>query len=165
MSAIIAFVNWVVKILTLLWGKFFGVIAGFFVWLLPALRSFFRGRLSNARFFSSYASLPFVKSALVFFFVSVVGVFVSTYLTLVDIYLKIRDKFEGLMSFGSGSDALGLFIQLANSIGIMEVLRDTYALWSPVLISLISFVLSVVYYKAVMRVVTFVKQLHLFGGQ
>lgn len=68
------------------------------------------------------------------------------------------------MSFGSGSDALGLFIQLANSIGIMEVLRDTYSLWSPILISLISFVLSILYYKAVMRVITFVKQLHLFGG-
>ncbi|MCI6565166.1 hypothetical protein [Campylobacter sp.] len=51
MPAIIAFVNWVVRILTLLWGKFFGVIAGFFVWLLPALRSFFGRRLSNARFF------------------------------------------------------------------------------------------------------------------
>lgn len=164
MSAIIAFANWVVRILTLLWGKFFGVIAGFFVWLFPAIKSFFSRKIATGRFFATFASLPFVKSALVFFF-GAVGVFVGTYLTLVDIYLKIRDKFEGLMSFGSGSDALGLFIQLANSIGIMEVLRDTYSLWSPVLISLISFVLSVLYYKAVMRVVTFVKQLHLFGGQ
>lgn len=29
MPAIISFINWVVRILDLLWGKFFGVIAGF----------------------------------------------------------------------------------------------------------------------------------------
>ena len=165
MPAIISFINWVVRILDLLWGKFFGVIAGFFVWLFPAIKSFFSRKIATGRFFATFASLPFVKSALVFFFVSIVGVFVSTYLTLVDIYLKIRDSFELLINSGSSSDALGLFYQLANSLGIIEVLKDTYSLWSPVLISLISFVLSILYYKAVMRFITFTKQLHLFGAQ
>ena len=109
--------------------------------------------------------MPFVKSALVFFFVSVVGVFVSTYLALVDIYLRIRDSFEGLIGSNSGSASLNLFLELANSLGIFEVLKNTYSTWSPVLISLISFVLSVLYYKAVMKFITFTKQLHLFGAQ
>ena len=165
MPAIISFINWVVRILGLLWSKFFGVIAGFFVWLFPVIRSFFSRKIASGRFFATFASLPFVKSALVFFFVSVVGVFVSTYLALVDIYLRIRDSFELLISSGTGTDSLSLFYQLANSLGIMEVLKDTYSLWSPVLISLISFVLSVLYYKAVMRFITFTKQLHLFGAQ
>ena len=165
MRAILSFINWIPKILNLLWGKFFGVIAGFFVWLFRVIRSVFSRKIASGRFFATFASWPFVKSALVFFFVSIVGVFVSTYLTLVDIYLKIRDSFELLINSGSSSDALGLFYQLANSLGIMEVLKDTYSLWSPVLISLISFVLSVLYYKAVMRFITFTKQLHLFGAQ
>ena len=98
MRSILSFINWIPKILNLLWGKFFGVIAGFFVWLFPAIKSFFSRKIATGRFFATFASLPFVKSALVFFFVSIVGVFVSTYLTLVDIYLKIRDSFELLIN-------------------------------------------------------------------
>lgn len=165
MAFVFSFINWVVRILDLLWGKFFGVIAGFFVWLFPVIRSFFSRKIASGRFFATFASLPFVKSALVFFFVSVVGVFVTTYLTLIDIYLKIRDSFEGLIGSNSGSASLNLFLELANSLGIFEVLKNTYSTWSPVLISLISFVLSVLYYKAVMRFITFTKQLHLFGAQ
>lgn len=165
MPAIISFINWVVRILDLLWGKFFGVIAGFFVWLFPVIRSFFSRKIASGRFFATFASLPFVKSGLVFFFVSVVGVFATSYLTLIDIYLKIRDSFEGLIVSNSGSAALNLFLELANSLGIFEVLKNTYSTWSPILISLISFVLSVLYYKAVMRFITFIKQLHLFGVQ
>ena len=165
MPAIISFINWVVRILDLLWGKFFGVIAGFFVWLFPVIRSFFSREIASGRFFATSASLPFVKSALVFFFVSVVGVFVTTYLTLIDIYLKIRDSFEGLIGSNSGSASLNFFLELAYSLVIFEVLKNTYSTWSPVLISLISFVLSVLYYKAVMRFITFTKQLHLFGAQ
>ncbi len=161
----VAFVTWIARVISLLWKPFFGVITGFFVWLFPVIRSFFSRKIASGRFFATFASLPFVKSALVFFFVSVVGVFVSTYLVLVDIYLRIRDSFEGLIGSNSGSASLSLFYQLANSLGIMEVLKDTYSLWSPVLISLISFVLSVLYYKAVMRFITFTKQLHLFGAQ
>ena len=99
------------------------------------------------------------------FFAVITGVFVSTYLALVDIYLRIRYSFEFFFIFFFGTDSLSLFYQLANSLGIMEVLKDTYSLWSPVLISLISFVLSILYYKAVMRFITFTKQLHLFGAQ
>ena len=160
-----SFVTWIASVISLLWQPFFAVITGFFVWLFSAIKSFFSRKIATGRFFATFASLPFVKSALVFFFVSVVGVFVSTYLALVDIYLKIRDSFELLISSGTGTDSLSLFYQLANSLGIMEVLKDTYSLWSPVLISLISFVLSVLYYKAVMRFITFTKQLHLFGAQ
>lgn len=160
-----AFVAWIARVISLLWKPFFGVITGFFVWLFPIIKSFFSRKIASGRFFATFASLPFVKSALVFFFVSVVGVFVSTYLVLVDIYLRIRDSFEGLIGSNSGSASLSLFYQLANSLGIMEVLKDTYSLWSPVLISLISFVLSILYYKAVMRFITFTKQLHLFGAQ
>ena len=160
-----SFVTWIARVISLLWKPFFAVITGFFVWLFPVMRSFFSRKIASGRFFATFASLPFVKSALVFFFVSVVGVFVSTYLALVDIYLRIRDSFELLISSGTGTDSLSLFYQLANSLGIMEVLKDTYSLWSPVLISLISFVLSVLYYKALMRFITFTKQLHLFGAQ
>ena len=160
-----SFVTWIARVISLLWKPFFAVITGFFVWLFPIIRSFFIRKIASGRFFATFASLPFVKSALVFFFVSVVGVFVSTYLALVDIYLRIRDSFELLISSGTGTDSLSLFYQLANSLGILEVLRDTYSLWSPVLISLISLVLSILYYKAVMRFITFTKQLHLFGAQ
>lgn len=160
-----AFVTWIARVISLLWKPFFGVITGFFVWLFPIIKSFFSRKIASGRFFATFASLPFVKGALVFFFVSVVGVFVSTYLALVDIYLRIRDSFELLISSGTGTDSLSLFYQLANSLGIMEVLKDTYSLWSPVLISLISLVLSILYYKAVMRFITFTKQLHLFGAQ
>lgn len=160
-----AFVAWIARVISLLWKPFFGVITGFFVWLVPIIRSFFSRKIASGRFFATFASLPFVKSALVFFFVSVVGVFVTTYLTLIDIYLKIRDSFEGLIGSNSGSAPLNLFLELANSLGIFEVLKNTYSTWSPVLISLISFVLSVLYYKAVMRFITFTKQLHLFGAQ
>lgn len=161
----VAFVTWIARVISLLWRPFFAVITGFFVWLFPIIKSFFSRKIASGRFFATFASLPFVKSALVFFFVSVVGVFVSTYLALVDIYLRIRDSFELLISSSTGTDSLSLFYQLANSLGIMEVLKDTYSLWSPVLISLISFVLSILYYKAVMRFITFTKQLHLFGAQ
>ena len=160
-----SFVTWIARVISLLWKPFFAVITGFFVWLFPIIRSFFSRKIASGRFFATFASLPFVKGALVFFFVSVVGVFVSTYLALVDIYLRIRDSFDLLFSSGTGTDSLSLFYQLANSLGIMEVLKDTYSLWSPVLISLISFVLSILYYKAVMRFITFTKQLHLFGAQ
>ena len=160
-----SFVTWIARVISLLWKPFFAVITGFFVWLFPIIRSFFSRKIASGRFFATFASLPFVKSALVFFFVSVVGVFVTTYLTLIDIYLKIRDSFEGLIGSNSGSASLNLFLELANSLGIFEVLKNTYSTWSPVLISLISFVLSILYYKAVMIFITFTKQLHLFGAQ
>ena len=160
-----SFVTWIARVISLLWKPFFAVITGFFVWLFPVIRSFFSRKIASGRFFATFASLPFVKSALVFFFVIVVGVFVTTYLTLIDIYLKIRDSFEGLIGSNSGSVSLNLFLELATSLGIFEVLKNTYSTWSPVLISLISFVLSVLYYKAVMRFITFTKQLHLFGAQ
>ena len=160
-----SFVTWIARVISLLWKPFFAVITGFFVWLFPIIRSFFSRKIASGRFFATFASLPFVKSALVFFFVSVVGVFVTTYLTLIDIYLKIRDSFEGLIGSNSGSASLNLFLELANSLGIFEVLKNTYSTWSPVLISLISLVLSILYYKAVMRFITFTKQLHLFGAQ
>ena len=67
MRAILSFINWIPKILNLLWGKFFGVIAGFFVWLFPAIKSFFSRKIATGRFFATFASLPFVKNALVFF--------------------------------------------------------------------------------------------------
>ena len=79
-----AFVAWISRVISLLWKPFFGVIAGFFVWLFPVIRSFFSRKIASGRFFATFASLPFVKSALVFFFVSVVGVFVTTYLTLIE---------------------------------------------------------------------------------
>ena len=161
----LSFVTWIARVISLLWKPFFAVFTGFFVWLFPIIRSFFSRKIASGRFFATFASLPFVKSALVFFFVSVVGVFVTTYLTLIDIYLKIRDSFEGLIGSNSGSASLNLFLELANSLGIFEVLKNTYSTWSPVLISLISFVLSILYYKAVMRFITFTKQLHLFGAQ
>ena len=54
MSVIFSFINWVVRILGLLWSKFFGVIAGFFVWLFPAIKSFFSRKIATGRFFASF---------------------------------------------------------------------------------------------------------------
>ena len=53
---------------------------------------------------------------------------------------------------GSSADPLGLFNQLANSLGIWEVLREVYTLWAIPFINLIGVVCAIIYYKSIMKV-------------
>ena len=53
---------------------------------------------------------------------------------------------------GSGSGStVSLFWDIANSMGIVDALSDTYNLWIPVLISLLGLLGSIAYYKVVMK--------------
>ena len=85
---------------------------------------------------------------------TVVGLFLSILTVLIQTYSKVRDFIESFSSGGGGSsaDPLGLFNQLANSLGIWEVLREVYTLWAIPFINLIGVVCAIIYYKSIMKV-------------
>ncbi|MDY3672021.1 MAG: hypothetical protein SO038_01805, partial [Campylobacter sp.] len=65
---------------------------------------------------------------------------------------SIGSFFSSSSGGGSGSGSIiSLFWDIANSIGIVDALSDTYKLWIPVLISLLGLLGSIAYYKVVMK--------------
>ena len=157
MPAIIAFINWVVRILDLLWGKFFGVISGFFAWLWIIVQKFFLrdskriGFISNRLFGNTVYG-----GALALFLTSVALVFLGIIGTLVKIFVTLKNAIGSFLSSSSGGGSgsgstVSLFWDIANSMGIVDALSDTYNLWIPVLISLLGLLGSIAYYKVVMK--------------
>ena len=88
---------------------------------------------------------------------TVVGLFLSILTVLIQTYSKVRDFIESFSSGGGGggssADPLGLFNQLANSLGIWEVLREVYTLCAIPFISLIVVVCAIIYYRSVIKVI------------
>lgn len=157
MRAILSFINWIPKILNLLWGKFFGVIAGFFTWLWIIVQKFFLrdskriGFVSNRLFGNTVYG-----GALALFLTSVALVFLGIIGTLITAFLKVKNAIGSFLSGSSGGGSgngsiISLFWDIANSIGIIDALSDTYKLWIPVLISLLGLLGSIAYYKVVMK--------------
>ena len=156
MGFILQFYVWFARFLTLIFDKFLIVIAGFFPWLWGILKRFLGRRFENANFLNSLFSNPTYKLALTFVLGTVVGLFLSILTVLIQTYSKVRDFIESFSSGGGGggssADPLGLFNQLANSLGIWEVLREVYTLWAIPFINLIGVVCAIIYYKSIMKV-------------
>ena len=156
MGFILQFFLWFARFLTLVFDKFLIVIAGFFPWLWGILKRFLGRRFENANFLNSLFSNPAYKLALTFVLGTVVGLFLSILTVLIQTYSKVRDFIENFSSSGgsgSSTDPLGLFNQLANSLGIWEVLKEVYPLWAIPFINLIGVVCAIIYYKSVMKVI------------
>ena len=156
MGFILQFFLWFARFLTLVFDKFLIVIAGFFPWLWGILKLFLGRRFENANFLNSLFSNPAYKLALTFVLGTVVGLFLSILTVLIQTYSKVRDFIENFSSSGgsgSSTDPLGLFNQLANSLGIWEVLKEVYTLWAIPFINLIGVVCAIIYYKSVMKVI------------
>lgn len=156
MGFILQFFLWFARFLTLVFDKFLIVIAGFFPWLWGILKRFLGRRFENANFLNSLFSNPAYKLALTFVLSTVVGLFLSILTVLIQTYSKVRDFIENFSSSGgsgSSTDPLGLFNQLANSLGIWEVLKEVYTLWAIPFINLIGVVCAIIYYKSVMKVI------------
>ena len=156
MGFILQFFVWFARFLTLVFDKFLIVIAGFFPWLWGILKRFLGRRFENANFLNSLFSNPAYKLALTFVLGTVVGLFLSILTVLIQTYSKVRNFIENFSSSGgsgSSTDPLGLFNQLANSLGIWEVLKVVYTLWAIPFINLIGVVCAIIYYKSVMKVI------------
>ena len=156
MGFILQFFLWFARFLTLVFDKFLIVIAGFFPWLWGILKRFLGRRFENANFLNSLFSNPAYKLALTFVLGTVVPLFLSILTVLIQTYSKVRDFIENFSSSGgsgSSTDPLGLFNQLANSLGIWEVLKVVYTLWAIPFINLIGVVCAIIYYKSVMKVI------------
>ena len=156
MGFILQFFLWFSRFLTLVFDKFLIVIAGFFPWLWGILKRFLGRRFENANFLNSLFSNPTYKLALTFVLGTVVGLFLSILTVLIQTYSKVRDFIENFSSSGgsgSSTDPLGLFNQLADSLGICEVLKEVYTLWAIPFINLIGVVCAIIYYKSVMKVI------------
>ena len=156
MGFILQFFLWFARFLTLVFDKFLIVIAGFFPWLWGILKRFLGRRFENANFLNSLFSNPAYKLALTFVLGTVVPLFLSILTVLIQTYSKVRNFIESFSSSGgsgSSTDPLGLFNQLANSLGIWEVLKEVYTLWAIPFISLIGVVCAIIYYKSVMKVI------------
>ena len=156
MGFILQFFLWFARFLTLVFDKFLIVIAGFFPWLWGILKRFLGRRFENANFLNSLFSNPAYKLALTFVLGTVVGLFLSILTVLIQTYSKVRGFIENFSSSGgsgSSTDPLGLFNQLANSLGIWEVLKEVYTLWAIPFINLIGVVCAIIYYKSVMKVI------------
>ena len=156
MGFILQFFLWFARFLTLVFYKFLIVIAGFFPWLWGILKRFLGRRFENANFLNSLFSNPAYKLALTFVLGTVVPLFLSILTVLIQTYSKVRDFIENFSSSGgsgSSTDPLGLFNQLANSLGIWEVLKEVYTLWAIPFINLIGVVCAIIYYKSVMKVI------------
>ena len=156
MGFILQFFLWFSRFLTLVFDKFLIVIAGFFPWLWGILKRFLGRRFENANFLNSLFRNPVYKLALTFVLGTVVPLFLSILTVLIQTYSKVRDFIENFSSSGgsgSSTDPLGLFNQLANSLGIWEVLKEVYTLWAIPFINLIGVVCAIIYYKSVMKVI------------
>ena len=156
MGFILQFFLWFARFLTLVFDKFLIVIAGFFPWLWGILKRFLGRRFENANFLNSLFSNPAYKLVLTFVLGTVVGLFLSILTVLIQTYSKVRNFIENFSSSGgsgSSTDPLGLFNQLANSLGIWEVLKVVYTLWAIPFINLIGVVCAIIYYKSVMKVI------------
>ena len=156
MGFILQFFLWFARFLTLVFDKFLIVIAGFFPWLWGILKRFLGRRFENANFLNSLFSNPAYKLVLTFVLGTVVPLFLSILTVLIQTYSKVRDFIENFSSSGgsgSSTDPLGLFNQLANSLGIWEVLKEVYTLWAIPFINLIGVVCAIIYYKSVMKVI------------
>ena len=156
MGFILQFFLWFARFLTLVFDKFLIVIAGFFPWLWGILKRFLGRRFENANFLNSLFSNPAYKLALTFVLGTVVGLFLSILTFLIQTYSKVRNFIESFSSgggSGSSTDPLGLFNQLANSLGIWEALKVVYTLWAIPFINLSGVVCAIIYYKSVMKVI------------
>ena len=156
MGFILQFFLWFARFLTLVFDKFLIVIAGFVFFFFGILKRFLGRRFEFANFLNSLFSNPTYKLALTFVLGTVVGLFLSILTVLIQTYSKVRDFIESFSSgggSGSSTDPLGLFNQLANSLGIWEVLKEVYTLWAIPFINLIGVVCAIIYYKSVMKVI------------
>lgn len=152
MPVILSFINWIPKILNLLWGKFFGVIAGFFTWLWIIVRKYFSRKSEIYSASNSFFRGSLYFGTLTLFLTSVAFIFLGIVSTLITAFLRVKNAIGSLLSSSSGSGSIiSLFWDIANSIGIVDALSNTYSLWIPVLISLLGLLGSIAYYKVVMK--------------
>ena len=156
-----AFVIWISRVISLLWRPFFGVIAGFFVWLARIIKDFFTRNIRDLSWRRSVFNSAAFTGAITFYVGTVIvvtGMFIKT---LLDAYSKVRGVLSSLISqtgvgggggSGGGYDPLGLFNQLANSVGLYRALYDTFAIWSPFFIALFTVIISYIQYKIIINV-------------
>lgn len=151
-----AFVAWISRVISLLWKPFFAVITGFFVWLVPIVRDFFTRNIRDLSWRRSVINSSAFGMALTVYIGTVIVVLLGFIKTLLDAYGKVRGVLSSLISqtgvggvggSGGGYNPLGLFNELANSVGLYRALYDTFAIWSPFFIGLFSLIVVFIYYK------------------
>lgn len=156
-----AFVAWISRVISLLWKPFFAVITGFFVWLARILKDFFTRNIRDLSWRRSVFNSAAFTGAITFYVGTVIvvtGMFIKT---LLDAYGKVRAVLSSLISQtvvgsssggGGGYNPLGLFNELANSIGLYRALYDTFVIWSPFFIILFTLIISYIQYKIIINV-------------
>ena len=152
-----AFVAWISRVISLLWKPFFAVITGFFVWFARILKDFFTRNIRDLSWRRSVFNSAAFTGAITFYVGTVIFVTVMFIKTLLDAYGKVRGVLSSLISQtgvggGGGYDPLGLFNQLANSVGLYRALYDTFAIWSPFFIALFTVIISYIQYKIIINV-------------
>ena len=155
-----AFVVWISRVISLLWRPFFGIIAGFFVWFARIIKDFFTRNIRDLSWRRSVFYSSAFTGAITFYVGTVIVVTVMFIKTLLDAYGKVRGVLSSLISQtgvggggGSGGyNPLGLFNELANSVGLYRALYDTFAIWSPFFIALFTVIISYIQYKIIINV-------------
>ena len=156
MPFIINFLLWAARGLEFLFG--------FFPWLFRFLKRFFAKRIDNGRFLNQFLDHPLYTVAMGFFLTSVVAVFLGLLKVLISIYLKLFESIKGFTSGSAisgssssagGTDAVALFIDILNSLGFLEAIKDTFSIWGVgFLLPLLSLIGSIIYYKSVVKFIS-----------
>lgn len=160
MPAIITFLT---SVLTKLWKPFFAVIGGFFVWLLDYLKTRFLGKIANLALWNMIFSSPVYTTALTLFLTVITLAWIKLFSIIVSALLQVKDILDRVLPKGGGgavsvgeelssSNIMSVAIDSISAIGIFDVFRDTWSLWSPFLLSLISVIGAIIYFKAIMFV-------------
>ena len=156
-----AFVVWISRVISLLWRPFFGIIAGFFVWFARVIKDVFTRNIRDLTWRRSVFNSAAFTGAITFYVGTVIFVTVMFIKTLLDAYGKVRGVLSSLISqtgvgggggSGGGYNPLGLFNELANSVGLYRALYDTFAIWSPFFIALFTVIISYIQYKIIINV-------------
>ena len=156
-----AFVTWISRVISLLWKPFFAVIAGFFVWFARIIKDFFTRNIRDLSWRRSVINSSAFGMALTVYIGTVIVVLLGFIKTLLDAYGKVRGVLSSLISQtgvggggggGGGYNPLGLFNELANSVGLYRALYDTFAIWSPFFIALFTVIISYIQYKIIINV-------------
>ena len=151
-----AFVVWISRVISLLWKPFFAVITGFFVWFARIIKDFFTRNIRDLSWRRSVINSSAFGMALTVYIGTVIVVLLGFIKTLLDAYGKVRGVLSSLISqtgvgggggSGGGYNPLGLFNELANSVGLYRAFYDTFAIWSPFFIGLFSLIVVFIYYK------------------
>lgn len=151
-------IRFLIGILSKVWKPVLGVFSGFFPWLWEILRKFFLRNIKDVGLYRKLFSSPIYAGALSTLITSVVGVFVSLFVILVQAFLKIREVLSSLFAgTGGGGGSVGgydvsaVFSSLLKATGVLRAFSDTYSIWAPFLFFLLSLIGAIVYYKLVVK--------------